>query len=237
MRRALRLPLVPALLLLAVLCPPRGWATPAPLGASFALTDVLVDYDPVNHNLSAQAAPVGGLPALPLLNNGKYRETAAGDFAVTLNLPPLTQQNYWLLTYAVSFDGVPFLNGQDIEGPISVMQAYDKAFGLVPKGLQSIVKNLLNALVTQPQHATLGLLDWSYNRDPADDMTGTFAFGSTLNIAKILGTDFDLPPGESTFGLSVSAYVFDVPEPAAALILAPAVLGLVLLRRRAPRRV
>ena len=91
MARPLRFPLMPSLLLLALLWSLPGWATP--IGVSIALTNVLFDYDPVAKNLSAEAAPVGGLPALPLLNNGHYTETAAGDFAVTANLPPLDQQN------------------------------------------------------------------------------------------------------------------------------------------------
>ena len=60
MARALRSPLMPALLLLALLWPLPGWATP--IGASIALTNVLFDYQPVASNLSAKASPIGGYP-------------------------------------------------------------------------------------------------------------------------------------------------------------------------------
>lgn len=235
MARALRSPLIPALLLLGLLWPLPGWA--APIGASIALTNVLFVYDPVHKNLSAEAAAIGGLPALPLLNNGKYADTASGNFAVTLNLPPLNQQNLWLVSLGVTFNGQQILEAEDITGPISVMQAYDKALGLVPPGVQPIVKNIINFLLTEPQHALLGLLDWSYNRDPGNDMTGTFALGSTLDVLKVLNIDFPVPPGENTFGFSASVFVLEVPEPVGVLILAPAVLGLVALRRRAAHRV
>ena len=57
---------------------------------------------------------------------------------------------------------------------------------------------------TQPQHALLGLFDWSYNRDPADDLTGTFALGSTLDLAEVL-IHKSLSPGQFMLSLSVSA--------------------------------
>jgi hypothetical protein len=63
-------------------------------------------------------------------------------------------------------------------------------------------------------------------------MTGTFALGSTLDVAKLLHIDFPIPPGENTFDFSASAFVVDLPEPVSGLIVARAVLGLVLLRRR-----
>ena len=109
MARALRSPLMP-LLLLSLFWPLPGWA--APIGASIALTNVLFDYQPVASNLSAQAAAIGGLPALPLLNNGKYKDTAAGDFAVTVNLPPLDQPHVWLISDDLSINGQHVFGGR-----------------------------------------------------------------------------------------------------------------------------
>jgi hypothetical protein len=173
MARTLRLQLMPALLLLSLFWPLPGWATP--IGASIALTNVLFDYQPVASNLSAEAAAIGGLPVLPLLNNGHYKDTAAGDFAVTLNLPPLNQPHVWLISDDLSINGQHVFGGQDVFGPISVTGAVDEALGRVSPFVQRVIEAQVNLLMTQPQHNGLGLLDWSYNRDPADDMTGTFA--------------------------------------------------------------
>jgi hypothetical protein len=235
MARALRSPLMPALLLLALLWPLPGWATP--IGASIALTNVLFDYDPVDKNLSAEAAAIGGLPALPLLNNGHYTDTAAGDFAVTVSLPPLGQQNLWLISADLSIDGLHVFGGQDVFGPTSITGAIDEALAQLSPFVQGIAKAIGNDLLTQPQHNGLGLLDWSYNRDPADDMTGTFALGSTLDVAQLLDIPFSLPPGEFTFSFSASAFAVDVPEPDPMLIFVPALLGLVALRWQTAQRV
>jgi hypothetical protein len=225
-----------------LLWPLPGWADPiepviTSIGASIALTNVEFQYYPVLSNLSAEAATIGGLPALPLLNNGHYKETAAGDFAVTVNLPPLDQQYLWLISGDFGFDGNDFLHVLDIEGPVSVTGAIDEALGLLSPVVQRIIETIGNDLLTQPQHNGLGLLDWSYNRDPADDMTGTFALGSTLDLPQVLGIPFSLPQGDFTFDLSLSALVIDVPEPDPVLIFAPALLGLVAFRLRTARRV
>ena len=229
MARALRSPLMPALVLLALFWPLPGWATP--IGASIALTNVLFDYDPVAKNLSAEAAPVGGLPALPLLNNGHYTETAAGDFAVTANLPPLDQQNFWLISADFSIDGVHLFGGQQTFGPVSVTEAIDDALGMLSPVVQRLIEAQAKLLLTQPQHSDFGLFDWSYIRDPADDLTGTFAFGSSLDLPMLV-TGHSFIPLEFTFDLSLSASVVDAPEPDPVLIFAPALLGLVALRWR-----
>ena len=234
MARPLRFPLMPSLLLLALLWSLPGWATP--IGVSIALTNVLFDYDPVAKNLSAEAAPVGGLPALPLLNNGHYTETAAGDFAVTANLPPLDQQNFWLISADFSIDGVHLFGGQQTYGPISVTEAIDDALGMLSPVVQRLIEAQAKLLLTQPQHSNFGLFDWSYIRDPADDLTGTFAFGSSLDLPMLV-TGHSFIPLEFTFDLSLSASVVDAPEPDPVLIFAPALLGLVALRWRTAHRV
>ena len=213
----------------ALLWPLPGWATP--IGASIALTNVLFDYDPVAKNLSAEAAPIGGLPALPLLNNGHYTETAAGDFAVTANLPPPDQQDLWLVSADFSIGGTHIFGGQELFGPTSVAGAIDEALAQLSPFAQRLVKIIGNDLLTQPQHNGLGVLDWSYNRDPADDMTGTFALGSTLDLAQLV-TGHSFIPLEFTFSFSASAVAVDVSEPAGVLIFAPALLGLMALRWR-----
>jgi hypothetical protein len=235
MARAFRSLLMPVFLFLALLWPLPGWA--APIGASIALTDVLLNYQPVASNLSAEAAPIGGLPALPLLHNGHYKNTAAGDFAVTVNLPPLDELHVWLISVDLSINGEHVLGGQDVFGPISVTGAIDEALGRLSPFLQTLVRTLGNDLLTMPQHSFgLGLLDWSYNRDPADDLTGTFAIGSTIDLPQAL-IGRSLIPGEFMLDFSASAFVVDVPAPAGLLILAPAVLVLVALRWGTTRRV
>jgi hypothetical protein len=216
-------------LLLALFWPLPGRATP--IGASIALTNVLLDYQPVASDLSAQAAAIGGLPALPLLHNGIYKDTAAGDFAVTVNLPPLDQPHLWRISDDITINGRHAFGGQDIVGPISINEAIDEALGRLSPFVQGVVKAIANQLLTQPQHNGLGLLDWSYNRNPANDLTGTFAIGSTLDLPKLLIGE-SLIPGKFTFSLSASAFAIDVPEPVALLIFAPAVLLLLALRRR-----
>jgi hypothetical protein len=173
---------------------------------------------------------------LPLLNNGHYKDTLAGDFAVTVNLPPLNQQNFWLISDDLSINGQHAFGGQVVFGPISVTEAIDEALAPLSPEVQRIIETIGNDLLTQPQHNGLGLLDWSYNRDPAADMTGTFALGSTVDLAQTLIHE-SLTPGEFTFSLSASAFVVDVPEPDPVLIFAPALLGLVALRLWSARRV
>ncbi len=233
MARALRPPFMSVFLLLALLWPLSGGA--APIGASIALTNVLFDYQPVASNLSAEAAAIGGLSALPLLNNGRYKDTAAGDFAVTLNLPPLDQPHPWLISDDLSINGQHVFGGQDVFGPISVTGAVDEALSRLSPFVQGIVKAIGKQLLTQPQHNGLGLLDWSYNRDPADDLTGTFALGSTLDLPQLI-IGRSLIPGEFMLSFSASAFAIDVPEPVGVLIFAPALLGLVALRWRTAQR-
>jgi hypothetical protein len=112
----------------------------------------------------------------------------------------------------------------------------DEALAQLNPLVQHIIKAIGNDLLTQPHHNGLGLLDWSYNRDPAYDMTGTFALGSTVDLPKLIFHE-SLLPGEFTFSLSASAFAVDAPEPSAVLILAPALLGLVALRWRTAHRV
>jgi len=218
----------------ALFCPFRGWA--APIGASIALTSVLFDYQPVASNLSAAAAPIGGLPALPLLHNGLYKETAAGDFAVTVNLPPLDQQNFWLLSDDISINGQHAFGGQQVVGPISVTGAIDEALAQLSPSVRRLIEAQAQLLLKQPQHNGFGLLDWSYNRDPANDMRGTFALGSELDLPQLL-LGRAIVPGEFMFSVSASAFVIDVPEPGTMLIFVPALLGLMALRWRTARRV
>ena len=101
--------MTPTLLLLAILSPLPGRA--APIGASIDLTNVLFNYQPVASNLSAEAAPIDGLPALLLLNNVIY-EDAAGDFAVTVNLPPLDEPHLWLISADLSINGQHVFGGR-----------------------------------------------------------------------------------------------------------------------------
>jgi hypothetical protein len=219
----------------ALLWPLPGWATP--IGASIALTNVLFDYDPAAKNLSAEAAPIGGLPALPLLHNGHYTETAAGDFAVTANLPPPDQQDFWLISADFSIDGVHLFGGQKTFGPISVTEAIADTFGMLSPAVQRLIEIQAMALLNDPQHSLFnGVLDWSYNRDPVDDLTGTFALGSGLDLFQLI-TGQSLVPLEFTFSFSASAFAIDVPEPGAMLIFAPALLGLLALRWRMAHRV
>lgn len=105
----------------------------------------------------------------------------------------------------------------------------DDALAQLSPVLQHIVMTIGNKLLTDDQFAFLGLFDWAYNRDPADDMTGTFALGSTLDLAQLI-VGRPVTPLDFTFDFSASAFV--IPEPSTILIFASALLGLVALRRR-----
>jgi hypothetical protein len=125
--------------------------------------------------------------------------TAAGDFAVTVNLPPLDQQDLWLISADLSINGQHALGGQDVVGPFSVTDVtgvIDEALAQLKPLVQHVIKAIGNDLLTQPQHNGLGLLDRSYNRDPADDMTGTFTLGSTVDLPKLIFHE-SLLPGSS----------------------------------------
>jgi hypothetical protein len=93
-----------------------GGAHAAVQGFSIALTDMTFER---GSNLSAEAAPFGGLPAIELLNNGSYNETLTGDYAVSDNLPPSDQSVFWQTFTQISLNGNPFFTENAIVGPES----------------------------------------------------------------------------------------------------------------------
>jgi hypothetical protein len=67
-----------------------------------------------------------------------------------------------------------------------------------------------------PLHNGFGLLHWAYNRDPAEDLTGTFALGSELDLPQpVLGRS--IIPGEFMSAFRSPPFAIDVPEPDAVL--------------------
>ena len=114
--------------------------------------------------------------------------------------------------------------------------ASTRRWGGCPPSVQRIIEAQVNLLLTQPQHNGLGLIDWSYNRNPADNMTGTCALGSTLDVPDLV-IGRSLIPGQFMFSLSASAFAVDIPEPVGLLIFAPALLALMALRWRTAHRV
>jgi len=93
-----------------------GGAQAAVQGFSIALTDMTFER---GSNLSAEAAPFGGLPAIELLNNGSYNETLTGDYAVSDDLPPSDQSVFWQTFTQISLNGNPFFTENAIVGPES----------------------------------------------------------------------------------------------------------------------
>jgi hypothetical protein len=104
-----------AVVFAASLLAPAG-AQAAVQGFSIALTDLTFER---GSNLSAEAAPFGGLPAIELLNNGSYNETLTGDYAVSDNLPPSDQSVFWQTFTQISLNGNPFFTANAIVGPES----------------------------------------------------------------------------------------------------------------------
>ena len=220
---------IAATMLVGILLPVPTRATR--LGGSISLSPVTLGYDPYDHNLSAWAAAIGTSPALALPNNGIYSDTLAGDYAVTLNLPPLDQPEFWHVTYLITINGKGvFGNSYYTDHAISINDGWNYFLKVVPA--PGLVKILFHTLLTKNELNTGGLIDYVYNFDPSNKLDGTFAVGSTKDWATLIGLPSgEFPPGKSALTLSVSA--FAVPEPSTVLMCGAALLGLAWVRRRA----
>lgn len=224
--RALRLLALASALLLGL----ADAAGAAPIGGSVTLGEVTLTYTPGSFALSAEAAAIGGLPAQPLQHNGSYQATLTGSFAGALNDPSPSTSYVWLLTISASLNGTTFLQAQDVFGPSSVSGLWKALEGeLSPK--QAFILKAVIGLLEHHQSFSVnnGELDYVYLLNPLVPDSGTFAAGTNVDVAAIFGL---VPPGTNTVGLALSAEaLFAVPEPATALLLAPALLGLALWRR------
>ena len=202
---------------------------------SIALTDMTFER---GSNLSAEAAPFGGQPAIPLSNNGSYNVTLTGDYAVSDTLPPSDKEELWQTFTQISLNGVPFFTGNEIVGPESQDDIWSAILNLT--GLSKAQLAVLKAVLVNHQFInTEGKFDYAYNPPPdAEDRThGTFAVGSTE-----LGANDDPfgafesvsdSDGPNVWSLTFSATV--VPEPPTWLMLM-AGGGVLLLVRGMARR-
>jgi hypothetical protein len=201
-------------------------------GFSIALTDVVLDYQPVTHDLSASAPAFGDQSAIPLANNGEYLETLTGDYAVVDNLPPLDKSDFWNEYYQITLNGKVVFGHSGLVGPYSVDQIWQAILG-VSKLNPKVAALLITILETKNTLNTNGLFDYAYNFEPGDRNVGTFALGSTKDAAGLFGLAGQYPPGVNDLSLKVS--LFAVPEPPTWLMLGAGLLVVGVIRSQARR--
>ncbi len=227
-------------------------ALAAPSGAQAAVQSFSISLSDMTFergaDLSAEAAPFGGQPAIALMNNGSYTETLTGDYAVSDTLPPSDKAEFWQTFTQISLNGNPFFTENAIVGPESqddIWSAVLKISGLTPAQLAVLKAVLVNHNVIN----TGGAFDYAYNPPPtADDRThGTFAVGSDKNLTSTsyLGAYVDpfaafesiaVPDGPNVWSLTFSATVTTVPEPPTWAMLMAGGVGLLVIRGLADRR-
>jgi hypothetical protein len=219
-----------------------GGAHAAVQGFSIALTDMTFER---GSNLSAEAAAVGGHPAIELSNNGSYDETLTGDYAVSDTLPPSDQSVFWLTFTQISLNGNPFFTANAIVGPESqddIWSAILNVTGLTPAQLAVLKAVLVNHNVLN----TGGEFDYAYNFAPGDRTVGTFAVGSDKDLTSTEDfgpyvdpfTAFEsisAPDGPNVWSLTFSATVATIPESPTWLMLMAGGAGLLIIRGLARR--
>ena len=221
-----------------------GGAQAAVQGFSIALTDMTFER---GSNLSAEAAPFGGLPAIELLNNGSYNETLTGDYAVSDDLPPSDQSVFWQTFTQISLNGNPFFTENAIVGPESQDDIWSAILNIT--GLNKAQLAVLKAILMN--HNILnsgGEFDYAYNPPPSagDRTVGTFAVGSDKDLTSTEDfgpyvdpfTAFEsiaVPDGPNVWSLTFAATVTTIPEPPTWLMLMAGGAGLLIIRGLARR--
>ena len=220
-----------------------GSAQAAVQGFSIALTDMSFER---GSGLSAEAAAFGDQPAIELLNNGSYDETLTGNYAVSDNLPPSDQSVFWQTFTQISLNGNPFFTENAIVGPESqddIWSAILNITGLTQEQLAVLKAVLVNHNVI----STGGEFDYGYNFNmhPRNQMVGTFAVGSSKDLAtKNFGSYVDpfaafnsisVPDGPNVWSLTFDATVTTIPEPPTWLMLMAGGAGLLIIRGLARR--
>jgi len=207
-----------------------GGAQAAVQGFSIALTDMTFER---GSNLSAEAAPFGGLPAIELLNNGSYNETLTGDYAVSDDLPPSDQSVFWQTFTQISLNGNPFFTENAIVGPESQDDIWSAILNIT--GLNQTQLAVLKALLVN--HNVLntgGKFDYAYNFAPGDRTVGTFAVGSAEDPLAAFDSS-SVPDGPNVWSLTFAATVTTIPEPPTWLMLMAGGGGLLIIRGLARR--
>ena len=207
-------------------------AQAAPQGFSIALTDVVLDYQPFTHDLSASAPAFGDQPAIPLANNGEYLETLTGDYSVVDNLPPLDKPELWNEFYQVTLNGQFVFGNSGVVGPYSADDIWQAVLS-VSKLNAKVGALLVRILETNSTFDTGGLFDYAYNFEPGDRKVGAFAVGSTKDAAALFGLSGEYPPGVSD--LSVKFSLFALPEPPTWLMLGAGLLVVGMMRSQMRR--
>ncbi len=218
-------------------------ANAAVQGFSIALTDMTFER---GSNLSAAAAPFGGLPAIELLNNGSYHETLTGDYVVSDTLPPSDQSVFWQTFTQISLNGNPFFTENAIVGPESQDDIWSGILNITGLSKQQLAV-LKAVLVNHNVISTGGEFDYAYNPPPTagDRMTGTFAVGSSKDLSiENFGSYVDpfaafnsisVPGGPNVWSLTFAATVTTIPEPPTWLMLMAGSAGLLVIRGLARR--
>jgi hypothetical protein len=199
-----------------------------------------LDYN-LNGGLSAEVEASNGKPAMELQNNGLYRTTLTGNYAVVDDLGGLDTNKpvVWKETYEITLNGKILFAGGGILPPTKgadIWQAFVNVFaevtGLPSADLPVIIGFLKNIdsfslPPNPPTNRPPGVFDYIYNTK--DQPVGTFALGTIDPLGERIALN-----AENTVSFDFSAFV--APEPSTWATMLLGFFGLGLLGYRQTRR-